>query len=551
MYDMIVDDQGTNELIYFTSIDRTMGPPEKDRIIKVEGYIINDVLNTVDVLNRLLTGELQRFVFTDQPDRYWLGRVKENIQPSNSETWAKLTIEVEVPDGVAYAIEPKEFTVEKATSVTIENNGTDYVYPEFECRLNDETYMVSLVTNDAIFQYGESLEASPLKEVTITETQTTGGQVARRDHDIFIDNLDSPSAWEPYDISQINPNWKASGSFSAGKKASATPSNGKATISKKATHWQTGERMDNWVKGKTFLAVKTKNVNQSHSKKAYLLMNRGQYLGWLLEQDIEGAGNNQVGSIVPDYGTGSAYEWHGPAIRRTFGTSPTDWSCSMWHFFEIASGAEMGAVYISVRSGDDEIASVLYSAHKSNREVMQYLSAGNKGLPINSGDTTFSTDSYGRILMVKKGKNITFELRNDRKKKKLSRTFRVPEIEDMVADNVIIWCGQYGNFKKATDNRPEYVYMRGFNSEVWVAPKTEKITNVMNLPDPTYKWKKDDLLMLKSHEGIGQVNGTTELSPVSRGSEIIKIPPGSYEVAVVSSTDVPPDVTVRYREVYR
>ncbi|MCZ0726113.1 distal tail protein Dit [Aerococcus kribbianus] len=548
---MRVDNEDLDSLVFINQVHRHMGPRVKNRIIKVELTIINDVLETIDVLNRLFTGELQHFYFSDQPDRYWIGRVLGDILPSNSWHLSEAELQIEVPDGVSYAIEPKEYTVKQATSIMIENNGTDLIYPQFECRLNDTTHMVSFVTNDAIFQYGEPIEASPLKEVKVTETKTTNGQMTRRSHDIFIDQMDTPNAWHSSDISLINPGWKSSGGFTAGKKSTATPSNGKATISKNATHWQTGERMDNWVKGKTFLAVKTKNVNQSHSKKAYLLMNRGKYLGWLLEQDIEGAGNNQTGSIVPNYGTGDAYQWHGPAIRRTFGTKPTDWSCSMWHFFKIASAAEMGAVYISVRSGNDEIASVLYSAHKSNRDVMQYLSAGNKGLPLRSGDTTFSTDSYGRILMVKKGKNITFELRNDRKKKKLSRTYTVPEIETMEADNIIIWCGQYGNFAKASDNRPEFVYMRGLNSQVWVEPTTETVTNVLNLPDPRYKWHKDDLLLMDMSNETVQVNGVPELTPIAYGSSTFGIPPGKYEVGVVSSSDAPPDVTVRYREVYR
>lgn len=493
--------------------------------------------------------EATEMYFTDEPNRtYQIINVELDDAVNEIEEYGIFEVTLEV---YPFAFgEMREINVENATTIMIDNNGTEKVYPQFDFMLNGDTHMLALTSSQATYQFGESLEASPLKEIKVTEVETTGGQMAKRNHDIFIDNLDNANSWKSYDISQINPNWKSSGIFSAGQDGKPGPVNGKVTIAKHASHWQTGQRMSSWVKGGTFPVAQTKKVNQSNSKVAYLLKNRGQYLGWLLEQDVAGARNSYKGSIVPSYGSGGAYEWHGPAIRRTFGTSPTDWSCSMWHFFEIASGAEMGAVYISVRSGDDEIASVLYSAHKSNRDVMQYLSAGNKGLPINSGDTTFSTDSYGRILMVKKGKNITFELRNDRKKKKLSRTFTVPEIEDMVADNIVIWCGQYGNFKAATDNRPEYVYMKGLNSEVWVAPKTEKITNVLNVPDPSYTWRKDDMIRIDMSGVSAEVNGTEELTPIAYGSKAITIPPGKHEVIVTTSGDNPPDAVVRFREVY-
>lgn len=52
-----------------------------------------------------------------------------------------------------------------------------------------------------------------------------------------------------------------------------------------ATHYQTGQAISTWVKGKTFKIIRVKDVNQSHSKKAYLLEGINS---WVLEQDVKG-----------------------------------------------------------------------------------------------------------------------------------------------------------------------------------------------------------------------------------------------------------------------
>lgn len=62
----------------------------------------------------------------------------------------------------------------------------------------------------------------------------------------------------------------------------------KVTIAKHATHWQTGEKIADHVKGKTFEVVNEKKVNQSSSRKAFLLHDGKYYIGWLLEQDAVG-----------------------------------------------------------------------------------------------------------------------------------------------------------------------------------------------------------------------------------------------------------------------
>ncbi len=51
-----------------------------------------------------------------------------------------------------------------------------------------------------------------------------------------------------------------------------------------ATHYQTGQAISKWVKGKTYQILQVKSVTQSNSRYAYLL---GGIKSWVLEQDVK------------------------------------------------------------------------------------------------------------------------------------------------------------------------------------------------------------------------------------------------------------------------
>ena len=111
-----------------------------------------------------------------------------------------------------------------------------------------------------------------LTSVTITKEKTTDGYETTRSYvslDDKIKNIPSTS----YDVSRLNPNWRLAGSFVERNKSMPVPVNGKVKIGRWATHWQTGERMADFVKGSTFPVVETKNIRQGKSSKAYLLPN--------------------------------------------------------------------------------------------------------------------------------------------------------------------------------------------------------------------------------------------------------------------------------------
>lgn len=59
------------------------------------------------------------------------------------------------------------------------------------------------------------------------------------------------------------------------------------TVAAHATHYQTGQPIADFVKGRQYKVIQVKDVNQSNSKKAYLL---DGIMSWVLEQDIVEAG---------------------------------------------------------------------------------------------------------------------------------------------------------------------------------------------------------------------------------------------------------------------
>jgi len=70
--------------------------------------------------------------------------------------------------------------------------------------------------------------------------------------------------------------------------AASAPSGGlavgtKVTVRSSATHYQTGQPIASWVKGSTYAIKQVKAVNQSASKRAYLLDGINS---WVLEQDV-------------------------------------------------------------------------------------------------------------------------------------------------------------------------------------------------------------------------------------------------------------------------
>lgn len=80
-----------------------------------------------------------------------------------------------------------------------------------------------------------------------------------------------------------------------------------------ATHYQTGQAIASWVKGRIYKILQVKAVNQSRSKRAYLLEG---ITSWVLEQDVEGT---SLGHSEQTYTAQKGDSYWG--IARKFGTT--------------------------------------------------------------------------------------------------------------------------------------------------------------------------------------------------------------------------------------
>ncbi len=503
MYEVIVDGESLKDLIFVTDVERTMGPSVKGRIVTIHAYILHDILATVDVLNKIFTGDIQEFIFTDQADRLWKGKVKEDIKVPSSYEMAKIDIDIEIPDGVSYAIKPRELSFSGRTSLILENDGSDYAYPTFDFKLKDDTYMVSAVIKDKVFQFGEAIEASPLKEVTITKEKTTDGYETTRSY-TSIDNKIKNISSSSFDVSTINPNWRTSGSFVERNKSMPAPSNGKVKVGKWATYWQTGERMDNWVKGRTFPVAQTKSVRQSKSSKAYLLTNRGVYIGWLLEQDIDGASsggfaanNNNASDLIANFSSNQGYYWHGPAKKINVGVDCTNFQLETYFSYFIKNNNQYGAYYVGVMSGDDEIMGMFFSTHRNNRVTSINFQAYGRGLQGSGASRgNFASNFWGKFTMTKRDNKLEFKFNNDMDKRTYSRSYNLSD-KQLHPSHIVIWAGKYANNSGPFDMAAIRLKFTGLNSKVYIKPKTKTFKEVFNIPDPRYKFSAGDTIRLE------------------------------------------------------
>lgn len=554
MHEVIVDGQSLRDLIYVTRVDRSMGAVTKNKTLSIHGYIIQDVMQTVDVLNRLLTGNLQEFIFSDQPNRYWMGKVKSDIHLSNSDAWAQLTIEINVPDGISYAVEPKVLSFENRQTVELANDGSYETYPIIDFHLKADTHMVSAVSNKAVFQFGESLEASPLKEIQITRTETTGGHETRRRQTLVRGRWNGLSS-SSFDMATIESRWATRGNFAVRGGSAPTPSGGQVKVGKWATHWYTGERIANWVHGKTFVVDQTKSVNHSKSKKAYLLKNQGHYIGWLLEQDIDGGGQSassgKAADMVPRFGNSPGHKWHGPAMRHALNGDCSDYEATTFLNFFKGNNREMGAFYFAVMNGNEVISAIQFSAHQTNQTTHVDFIAGGKGLHTETQNRTLASQFWGQLKMMKKGTQISFEVHNDYKKKIYRQSYNVPELEEMKPTHILVWAGKYHNSPTVSEMSAVSTEFVGLDTKVWIKPQNNTVSETVNLPDPPYTWKQGDVIRLDMNTNKGYVNGIETLTPIAYGSKEIKLIPGTQEIALECETTIQPNVEIFYRECFK
>ena len=165
---MIYNGQDLSSLIIINKVERAMTPlvtnvVKQKRFIKreyaektitVRVTIKHDVLQTIDVLNRVFSVPNQKLILKDQPTRYYEAVLTGEIIPTSSVRGAELQLQFLIPKGVSYSTAEKNGTV-IGGKLTVENNGTAPVYPTYTFIAASPYKMIALAhPNGKAVQYG-------------------------------------------------------------------------------------------------------------------------------------------------------------------------------------------------------------------------------------------------------------------------------------------------------------------------------------------------------------------------------------------------------------
>ena len=533
-----------------------IGSKREPMFITIHFSYVQQNLNAIRrVLGRLLVNEyLGHLMFSDEPGIFYLAKIDGAIDLEEGRRHARGSMTFIVPDSVGYSVEHIRKTFSNTDFVMLENNGTDYAYPTYDFTIKSTTYMIALSTSEATFQFGEALEQAPDKTITYKITEQPGYVPLRKRQVVISDdmNVALPSKWSYQDISLIRPEWYSTGATYRVLRTTATGQvNGTVKVAMHALLWQTGEKISDWVKGRTFVTDAVKNVNQSRSTKAYRLKDGSVYLGWLLEQDIENQGEHNKGGLEALYGNPiDSRRWHGPSIIKDIQGKATDWQLDYRSSFKLSKHSEYGMQYVAVLDGVDPIFSFEVSADRTNRTARVYLTAGGKGIRFNQDpNNTFFQDFEGLITVNYIDDQLTLEIRNTINNKMISQSWTVPDMRGRAPTKLAFYTSRYPNKPVPEKNYLYYTKFTGFNAEVWVDPNA---TIDINEVDPRYVFEAGDQISLTMKDNKAFVNGLEMLNPIAHGSKSARIPPGLHEVIITAdSVGEKPSLEVNYREEYK
>lgn len=526
-----------------------IGSKREKKYITVHFNYVNDLMAMSDLLARyLITGELCELWLSNRPNRFYYAKVDGIIEPEEGPGYARGKVTFVIPDAVGYSIEHTRRNFETVDNVMLKNNATDDAYPVLDFTLKSRTYMIAISTAHAVYQFGEALEDAPKKEVPFSFDEVAGHVMVTRTAVPVSTNMNTapPPNWTYFDISTIREEWaSAGGRYDLTKDTKVVPVDGKVKIGMHALEWQTGEKIPQHLKGKTFTVAAQKPVNQSRSDIAYQLKDSTRYYGWLLEQDIE-AQANLKGGIEPTYGTLVPRKWYGSSIATTIKGRPSNWQMDIRSSFKLGKHSEYGMQYMAVCSGTDVLFSLEITAHKKNRTVNIYLVANNRGIAFNQDPGGYFFKNFEGLITAKlMDGELTLELRNTVDNKFLSQAWSIPGITK-APDRLVLFNGRYENNPVPEKNFWNLAKFTGFDCEVWISPDDE--FNV-NGSDPQHVFQAGDVIRLDMNDNNAYVNGLPMLTPVQRASESTVIPPGEHEF-IITTDDLgtKPTLEVNYRE---
>lgn len=166
--------------------------------------------------------------------------------------------------------------------------------------------------------------------------------------------------------------------------APVTPSTGSnigvgsiVTVAAHATHYQTGQPIASFVKGNRYKVIQVKDVNQSNSKKAYLL---DGIMSWVLEQDIVEAGGQAVAPqpqakkryiVLPaNAATWTVYKLDRPPVKANRANIAGTLRPSKFGGLEYEILEDLGGHVYKIRTGDFGVVKI-YGAPSTGAQIVE------------------------------------------------------------------------------------------------------------------------------------------------------------------------------------
>ena len=432
-----------------------------------------------------------------------------------------------------------------------ENKGTDKTYPILDFTCHGKVTMIGVTSKHGSFQFGDSKEFAPIKQMKIHKEQTSSLFKSGKGTLTILDRVMKTSdGWDIVDASKLIADSDFDGKVSNTTTSSPKTPNGTVTVSKNARYWDNGVRIANWVKGKSFKFDKTKAVNKSKSKKAYRLIDKEGYLGWLLEEDIQGQSQSTVTGVYPFWNSASLQTFSTLPLHRKVTNNATDWEMT-FKFNYKANPGQFGFMTFGITDKDQNmIGGMRIETINGDGRMAMVCLCGDDG-QLHTGYN--KADWTGAVTITKKGAMVTYYMYNQLNGKSYTYRLMNAEIDDVVASDVYVLCTKKNNYDFIQACNPMHMTITGYDADIYVENKSKEEFSMINVAIPRFNFNDGDTVRIDMNTGFCYHNGHRCLMPIAFGSKPTPIYPGTEEIAITTEGEFGSfvDCDVSYREVFK
>lgn len=521
-------------------------------------YVQENLNNIRRLLGQLLgTDYLGELYFYDDPEVIYYAKVDGDLNvtehkgTNGTKGYGKGVITFLIPSACGYKREPVEMSQANAKSIMCENKGTDKTYPIFDFKCHGKVTMIGVTSKYGSFQFGDSKEFAPIKQMKIHKEQTSSLFKSGKGTLTILDRVMKTSdGWDIVDASKLVADSDFDGKVSNTTTSSPKTPNGTVTVSKNARYWDNGVRIANWVKGKSFKFDKTKAVNKSKSKKAYRLLDKQGYLGWLLEEDIQGQSQSTVTGVYPVWDSSSLKTFSTLPLHRKVTNNATDWEMT-FKFNYKASPGQFGFLTFGITDKDQNmIGGMRIETINGDGRMAMVCLCGDDG-KLHTGYN--KADWTGAVTITKRGAMVTYYMYNQLNGKSYTYRLMNAEIDDVVASDVYVLCTKKNNYDFIQACNPMHMTITGYDADIYVESKSKEEFSMINVAIPRFNFNDGDTVRIDMNTGFCYHNGHRCLMPIAFGSKPTPIYPGVEEIAITTEGEYGSfvDCDVSYREVFK